>query len=125
VLTKGSPWSLCLRGTLCPPVGPSLMVKPAGQKRWMAAGAQLWPGGASRGLLQPLSGPHKALPPAAPVRTSPSSRSVQSKPGVVGEQEPHSWGFLVCLVWEAGNRLWMLWEQEAVTAGGTSHDNYY
>lgn len=46
VLIKGSPWSPA--GTVCPPGGPSLMVKPAGQKRWMAAGALQGLGGASR-----------------------------------------------------------------------------
>lgn len=59
------------------------MVKPAGQKRWMAPGALQGPGWASRVRCAPLGDPPKALPPALPVRTSPSSRSVEAEPRAV------------------------------------------
>lgn len=78
---EGSPWSPA--GTVCPPGGPSPMAKPAGQKRWTAPGALQGPGWASRVRCTPLGDPPKALPPALPVRTSPSSRSVEGEPGDV------------------------------------------
>lgn len=74
MLTKGSPWSLV--GTLCPPGGRSLTVKPARQKRWTAPGALQGSGRASRARRGPLGGPPQALLPVLPVRTSPSLRSV-------------------------------------------------
>lgn len=59
------------------------MVKPAGQKRWTAPGALQGPGWASRVPCTLLGDPPKALPPALPVRTSPSSRSVEGEPRAV------------------------------------------
>uniref|UniRef100_A0A4X1VPC9 182 kDa tankyrase-1-binding protein n=1 Tax=Sus scrofa TaxID=9823 RepID=A0A4X1VPC9_PIG len=57
-----------------PSGGLSLMVKPAGQKRWMAPGPLPEPGRASRAR----GGSPRARPPAPPVRISPSSRTLRS-----------------------------------------------
>ena len=77
------------------------MVKPAGQKRWMAPGALRGPSEVTRARHALLGGPLKALLPAPPAKTSPSSRSVEGEPraasgllwGVrVVEPEPGPWG---------------------------------
>lgn len=113
-LTKGSPWSLA--GTVCPPGGLSLMVKPDRQKRWTAPGALQGPGRASRTGCRPPSGPPRALPPAPPVRISPSSRSVEGSPG---QWVGCCWGYGGCSSLGPPSSVWAL---SSLSPGGRKQE---